>query len=131
MSNASPAENLVDIAPDGRLSLIPFEALALWDGNGWKYLAEEDVEIVYLNTGRDLARAAATKAFARTGLTTALIIDDPDFEAEPAEVAAGLAGLAASADAVATSQPVTLGSSSRPSTPQNEAQMGARKPRTR
>jgi CHAT domain-containing protein len=102
----------VYIAPDGQLGLIPFEALAISDEKGWQYLAEEDVELVYLNTGRDLTRAVASRAVARTGSNTALFFADPDFDAEPAEVAASLAGLTAGADVLHVPQPATLGTSS-------------------
>jgi tetratricopeptide (TPR) repeat protein len=99
------------IAPDGYLGLIAFEALAISEGNGWRYLAE-DVELVYLNTGRDLARAAMAKAFARTGSNIALFLGNPDFGAEPVKIAATLVGLGACVEAAPILESATLGDSS-------------------
>ena len=134
----------VYVAPDGPLSLFPFEALAQqrkpgpwqeryvapnsllnllsceglvrqWEPepwleqyvvpNGqfspkkecgpWQYLTEER-ELVYLNTGRDLARLAHTAepvASAKPVPRTAVLIGNPKFDARPKEIAQVVAGL--------------------------------------
>jgi len=86
----------VYVAPDGPLSAFPFEALAQRTTSGaWQYLVEER-ELVYLNTGRDLARLALT---AEPGLAssasarTAVLIGNPKFNARPKDVARVVAGL--------------------------------------
>ena len=84
----------VYVAPEGQLSLLPFEVLAKKTKKKWTYLVEEK-ELVYLNTGRDLARLAAT-----TGATTpatsatkqAVLIGNPAFYALPPDVARAIAG---------------------------------------
>jgi tetratricopeptide (TPR) repeat protein/CHAT domain-containing protein len=84
----------VYVAPDGPLSLIPFEALARKGGSaGWRYLAE-DRELVYLGTGRDLGRLSLTSQN-ETKSNTAVLIGNPRFDAPPREVAAVIAGLSA------------------------------------
>jgi tetratricopeptide (TPR) repeat protein len=85
--------NRVYVAPDGMLSLVPLEALAKQDEtNRWRYLAEER-EIVYLGTGRDLARLAMSATTAGTSSNTAVLIGNPAFSASPQELAAVVAGL--------------------------------------
>ncbi len=84
----------VYVAPDGELSLVPFDALAKRDANGaWRYLAE-DREILYLGTGRDLGRLALSESAAAGRPHTAVLIGDPAFDAKPQETAAVIAGLA-------------------------------------
>jgi CHAT domain-containing protein len=83
----------VYIAPDGALSLIPFEALAKPDGTGgWHYLVESR-ELVYLNTGRDLARLTLTARNRAVQDKTAVLVSDPDFDANQVRVATAVAGL--------------------------------------
>jgi|GEM_PF-1557015 len=85
----------VYIAPDGQLSLIPFEALARRNRNGgWRYLAE-DWEFVYVGTGRDLGRLSLTAATQATqpSAKTAVLVGNPAFDALPNEVAREVAGL--------------------------------------
>lgn len=64
------------ISPDGELNLIPFEALI---GKSGKYLLEE-YSISYLSSGRDLLRMRSQKE----GLSSPLILANPDFGASPA-----------------------------------------------
>ncbi|MBK9949303.1 MAG: tetratricopeptide repeat protein [Nitrospira sp.] len=86
----------VYVAPEGPLGVFPFEALAQQTKRGtWEYLVEER-EIVYLNTGRDLARLALTAepaAPAKPALRTAVLIGNPKFDAQPKEVAQVVTGL--------------------------------------
>jgi CHAT domain-containing protein/Tfp pilus assembly protein PilF len=103
----------VYVAPDGQLTLIPFEALARKDASGWRYLAE-DREVIYLGTGRDLGRLALSSNGKTEGLRTAVLIGNPSFDAQPREIAAVVAGLTPPAVTVlaqSTSQssPPTLG----------------------
>jgi CHAT domain-containing protein len=79
----------VYVAPDGQLSLIPFEALARKSASGdWQYLTEE-TELVYLGTGRDLSRLASTRAPSTAHVSeTAVLIGNPDFNAAPEALAA-------------------------------------------
>lgn len=85
----------VYVAPDGMLSLIPFEALAKPDrSGGWRYLIESR-EFVYLNTGRDLARLTLTAKNRTVQARTAVLVSDPDFDANQTRVATVVAGLAA------------------------------------
>jgi CHAT domain-containing protein len=80
----------VYVAPDGQLSLIPFEALARKDGSGrWRYLAE-DRELVYLGTSRDLGRLALAAKPATAHPKTAVMIGNPAFDAKPEELAAAV-----------------------------------------
>jgi tetratricopeptide (TPR) repeat protein/CHAT domain-containing protein len=82
----------VYVAPDGALSLIPFEALARAEtAGGWKYLVEER-ELVYLSTGRDLARLALSARSSAAGASTAVLIGNPAFSATPPQMAAAVAG---------------------------------------
>ncbi len=82
----------VYVAPDGQLSLIPFEALARKDESGaWQYLAE-DRELIYLGTGRDLSGLAMSAGTAKPA-KTAVLIGNPAFSAKPEELAAMEAGL--------------------------------------
>lgn len=82
------------VAPDGMLSLIPFEALAKPDqAGGWHYLVETR-ELVYLNTGRDLARLTLTARSRAAQNKTAVLVSDPDFDANQLRVATVVAGLA-------------------------------------
>jgi tetratricopeptide (TPR) repeat protein len=104
----------VYLAPDGALSLVPLEALALESApDNWRYLAE-DRELVYLGTGRDLARLAL-KAPAEAGQsTTIVLIGNPAFSAEPEQLAIVVAGLRPPAPILAQTDPqvgaATLGS---------------------
>ena len=86
----------VYVAPDGQLSVFPFEALAQQTVRGtWQYLVEER-EIVYLNTGRDLARLALTanaEPASNVSPRTAVLIGNPKFDAQPHEVVKVVAGL--------------------------------------
>ena len=86
----------VYVAPDGQLSLFPFEALVQeTTGKTRQYLLEER-EIVYLNTGRDLARlalTAETSPVSNAATRTAVLIGNPKFDARPKEVAQVVAGL--------------------------------------
>ena len=78
----------VYVAPDGQLSLIPFEALARKDASGsWRYLTE-DREIAYLGTGRDLSRLELSAGQRATEAKTAVLIGNPAFNAKPEELAA-------------------------------------------
>ena len=78
----------VYVAPDGQLSLIPFEALARKDDSGgWRYLAE-DRELIYLGTGRDLSGLALSASATAQRPKTAVLIGNPAFSAEPEELAA-------------------------------------------
>jgi CHAT domain-containing protein/tetratricopeptide (TPR) repeat protein len=65
-------------APDDRIGLVPFEALAERGEDGLTYLGER-LEFVYLATGRDLARLSLTAGAARPA-DTAVLIGNPDFD---------------------------------------------------
>jgi tetratricopeptide (TPR) repeat protein len=81
------------IAPDGMLSLIPFEALARENGSGgWRYLAE-DYELIYLGTGRDLGRLTVDAESKRQPSKTAVLVSNPDFDADQTKLAAIVAGV--------------------------------------
>jgi CHAT domain-containing protein len=83
----------VYLAPDGMLGLLPFEALAEQTPEGdWRYLAEEH-ELVYVGTGRDLARLMMTTKRPTKGARTAVLIGNPDFSAEPGAIVRVVAGL--------------------------------------
>ncbi len=83
----------VYVAPDGQLSLIPFEALAQKvDAGNWRYLVE-DRELIYLGTGRDLARLALSSGAAASRPKTAVLIGNPDFSAKPEQLAAEVTGI--------------------------------------
>jgi len=91
--------NRVYVAPEGQLSLIPFEMLVRKTKQGhWRYLVE-DRDVVYVNTGRDLARLALTTnpRSSHPGETpstsTAVLVSNPAFGAKPQEVAQIVAGL--------------------------------------
>ncbi len=76
------------VAPDGELSLIPFEALARKNESGaWQYLAE-DRELIYLGTGRDLSGLALSADATAGRPKTAVLIGNPAFGARPEELAA-------------------------------------------
>jgi tetratricopeptide (TPR) repeat protein len=104
----------VYLAPDGSLSLIPFDALAREDGSGgWHYLVE-DHELIYLGTGRDLGRLALGETAVATQPKTAVLIGDPDFDETPVEVAAVIAGMSSPATTILAqagtrTSPSTLG----------------------
>jgi tetratricopeptide (TPR) repeat protein/CHAT domain-containing protein len=101
----------VYVAPDGALSLIPFEALARAEASGgWQYLVEER-ELVYLSTGRDLGRLALSRLSSTTGPPTAVLIGNPAFSATPPQMAAVVAGpqTTRTARAGGTSTSSTLG----------------------
>jgi len=81
------------LAPDGMLSLIPFEALARENDSGeWRYVAE-DYELIYLGTGRDLARLTLTAESSRKLSKTAVLVSNPDFDADQEKLAAIVAGV--------------------------------------
>ena len=85
----------VYVAPDGMLSLIPFEALAHQDSEGgWRYLAEER-ELIYLGTGRDLGRLALqAESKSQPKLSrTAVLVSDPNFSADQRMLAAIVSGV--------------------------------------
>lgn len=87
LENALAGATRVYIAPVADLSLIPFETLATKTLAGWHYLIE-DREIVYLGTGRDLARLTMNPLARREGAQrTAVLIGDPRFSASPQEIA--------------------------------------------
>jgi CHAT domain-containing protein len=93
----------VYVAPDGRLSLIPFEVLAQEkEAGGWRYLAE-DRELVYLSTARDLARLALSGAAGEERPQTAVLVNNPAFDAAPRELAGVLAELSPSDPMLASS----------------------------
>jgi hypothetical protein len=78
----------VYVAPDGDLSLFPFEALTKQIAGGeWHYLAEDDLQIVYLGTGRDLVDLVSSNLDGRKGAKSAVLIGNPNFHAEPKEMA--------------------------------------------
>lgn len=67
------------VAPDGLLGLIPFDALpTAKTPSGWRYLAE-DVEVVYLLTGRELVRSSSRQSSG----TEVWLFGDPDFDSTP------------------------------------------------
>jgi CHAT domain-containing protein/tetratricopeptide (TPR) repeat protein len=68
----------VYIAPDGYIGLLPFEAIAERRDGGWAYLGE-DIEFVYVTTGRDLARLSLT-ASGIPAANTAVLIGNPAFD---------------------------------------------------
>jgi tetratricopeptide (TPR) repeat protein len=91
----------VYVAPDGWLSLVPFEALARKsEPDGWRYLAEER-EFVYLGTGRDLARLAMGANASTIRPLTAVLVGNPAFSAAPQELAAVVAGMTPAATTLA------------------------------
>ncbi|MBK9949302.1 MAG: CHAT domain-containing protein [Nitrospira sp.] len=102
----------VYVAPVGHLSLIPFEALAQQTKHRtWQYLVEER-ELVYLNTGRDLARLALTAVenpSSTVSARTAVLIGNPKFNARPKEVARVVAGLPTTSPLRATANTVGAG----------------------
>jgi tetratricopeptide (TPR) repeat protein/CHAT domain-containing protein len=86
------------VAPDGDLSLIPFEVLASETANGeWQYLAE-DLQIVYLGTGRDLVDLVIGDSGSVPKARSAVLIGNPNFHEEPREIAMKLATVASSAE---------------------------------
>ena len=90
----------VYVAPDGQLSLFPFEALAHETTSEQPQYLVEEREIVYLNTGRDLARLALTvraESASNVSPRTAVLIGNPKFDAQPKEIAQVVAGLATTA----------------------------------
>ncbi len=102
----------VYVAPDGQLSEFPFEALAQkTTSRAWQYLVEER-ELVYLNTGRDLARLALmleTDPALYAATRTAVLIGNPKFDARPKDIAQVVAGLPTTAPLRATSNSVGAG----------------------
>jgi CHAT domain-containing protein/tetratricopeptide (TPR) repeat protein len=93
----------VYVAPDGLLGLLPFEALATRDAERWRYLVET-MEVVYVNTGRDLARLHQTQGEARqTG--RAVVVGNPAFGATPAQLAAALPAAARGQPGVGAATP--------------------------
>jgi CHAT domain-containing protein len=101
------------VAPEGRLSLVPFEALAQLDDEGkWRYLAEER-ELIYLGTGRDLGRLAQSVPTRPRQPGTAVLIGNPAFGAEPQDLARVVAALTVKSPIIARSDsspgPSTLG----------------------
>ncbi|NGZ95610.1 MAG: hypothetical protein CV089_05680 [Nitrospira sp. WS110] len=108
----------VYVAQDGPLSAFPFEALARKTKRGtWQYLVEER-ELVYLNTGRDLARLALTAeptSASNASARSAVLIGNPKYNARPKDVARVVAGLPTTAPlrtaSTATGSGGTLGAS--------------------
>ncbi|MFO0778332.1 MAG: tetratricopeptide repeat protein [Nitrospira sp.] len=111
----------VYVAPDGQLSQLPFEVLAQQTKKHntkqqWTYLVEEK-ELVYLNTGRDLARLAATTGATNPSTSAskqAVLIGNPAFYARPPDVARAIAALPVSTPTVVaqsdpSGKPATLG----------------------
>ena len=85
--------NRAYLAPDGMLSLVPFEALARQNRFGeWLYLAE-DSELIYLGTGRDLARFTLNAEKKPELARTAVLVSNPDFNADQERLAAIVAGV--------------------------------------
>ncbi len=93
----------VYVAPDGPLSQLPFEVLVHRTKQGaWRYLVEER-ELLYLNTGRDLARVGVTSETTQKTTTlsgTAVLVGNPAFQASPREVAAVVEGMSIPAPTV-------------------------------
>jgi CHAT domain-containing protein len=84
----------VYIAPDGPLGLVPFEALATGRQDGtWRYLLEEDLELVYLNTGRELGRLALTVPEDKARGKSAVLVGNPAFDAPSRQLIAVAEGL--------------------------------------
>jgi tetratricopeptide (TPR) repeat protein len=78
----------VYVAPDGDLSLFPFEALTKHVAGGeWHYLAEDDLQIVYLGTGRDLVDLVSSSLDGSKSANGAVLIGNPNFHAKPKEIA--------------------------------------------
>ena len=83
----------VYVAPDGDLNLLPFESLARPTGDGsWHYLVE-DLELVYLGTGRDLVDLNSDSGNASTRPQRAVLIGNPNFHESSKEIANRLLGL--------------------------------------
>ena len=106
----------VYLAPEGQLSLVPFEILPQKTKQGdWRYLVE-DQELIYLNTGRDLARLAMTtkpasgSAPESSEKPSAVLVGNPAFGATPREVAQVVAGLPTPAMLVAQAESNPQGS---------------------
>lgn len=102
----------VYLAPEGALSLVPFEALAHADGSrGWHYLSE-DKELIYLGTARDLARLVLNEGNSHS-IRTAVLVSNPDFGANQKVLAAVVSKLrrptATIIEALAASQPASPG----------------------
>jgi tetratricopeptide (TPR) repeat protein/CHAT domain-containing protein len=95
----------VYVAPDGLLELLPFEALATRDVGRWRYLLET-IEIVYVNTGRDLARLNQTQSEARQA-GRAVVVGNPAFGATPAQLAAALPAAAPGRPTVGSGTPAS------------------------
>ena len=78
------------VAPEGPLSLMPFEAIPVSSaGLNTRYLVE-DYEIVYLNTGRDLLRPANRPPAIRS--RDVWLVGDPDFDATQVMLASSANG---------------------------------------
>jgi CHAT domain-containing protein len=73
----------VYVAPEGEISLVPFEALAKQQSGRQHRFLVEDKELVYLNTGRDLARLALTarQFYSEAKSNTAVLFGNPSFGA--------------------------------------------------
>lgn len=117
------------IAPDGWLSLFPFEALMTGGSPSEPRYLIEDKEIIYLTTGRDLARLARSAEANQDGPKTAVLVGNPNFDASPETLAAILAGkegaeesnkaIGPSAPATANTKPGSLGGTSHLQIPRN------------
>lgn len=120
------------VAPDGQLSLIPFEALARKDASGsWRYLTE-DWELTYIGTGRDLSRLELSFTTGAQEAKTAILIGNPAFNAKPEELAAvetqmvppsASASVQSSAPANVTTLGVSGGDDARLEIPRNWVQV--------
>jgi CHAT domain-containing protein/tetratricopeptide (TPR) repeat protein len=73
-----PRPKRIYVAAEGLVGLVPFEVLPI-EGAQTRYLVE-DTEIVYLLTGRDLAR---TPSAASTASNDVWLIGDPAYDASP------------------------------------------------
>lgn len=104
----------VYIAPDGLLSVLPFDILAQPNQEGgWRYLVE-DLELIYLNTSRDLARfTLSPRKPGSPAAPTAVLISNPAFDATPRDVAQEVANLSPPSHSETvvqgTAAPTTLG----------------------
>jgi tetratricopeptide (TPR) repeat protein len=76
----------VILAPDGKLNLVPFEALI--DSQG--HYALENYLVSYVTTGRDLLRLAATLQ----ARSSAVVVADPDYGPRPSPAVSGAVSFA-------------------------------------
>jgi CHAT domain-containing protein/tetratricopeptide (TPR) repeat protein len=85
------------IAPAGQISLLPFEALPYRRTSGSPRYMVEDYDIIYLISGRDLARRNRTRSpkpactrnsqsIVKTGRCEGWLVGNPDYGASPEQV---------------------------------------------